>query len=99
MVLGGGDPYLIVLDGGGPYSSVLDGGQPYSSVLDGGGHKLWYLVVGTHTLLVGAHTRVYSTDRAKVHTTYANLNSRTRITCERFVGVRITREGFLAARM
>ena len=33
MVLGGGDPYLI----------VLDGGDPYSSVLDGGAHKLWYL--------------------------------------------------------
>ena len=30
MVLGGGEPYLIVLDGGGPYSILLDGGGPIS---------------------------------------------------------------------
>ena len=40
-----------------------------------------------------------STDRAKVHTTYANLKWRKRITRERCYGVRITREAFFTARM
>ena len=57
------------------------------------------LVISNTTDRVTSSLKNYSTDRAKVHTTYAHLNSRTRITCERFVGVRITREGFLAARM
>ena len=46
-----------------------------------------------------ASSCVYSTDRAKVHTTYANLKWPKRITRERCYGVRITREAFFTARM